>query len=214
MYGIKTFTLRDSTNGYCCSFDIHVGETGNQTVSKYRKTYDLVMSFLENYKKQGYTVYMDNFYTSPYLFDNLKVLEATGACGTIRPRKGLPIEIVKAKFKQRGEYKCMTYNDVIVSMRILDKKHVTLLSTVYSCKEIDSGKKHWKTKETVTKQEIIHYYNKYMGGVDSNDQLMHYSAFSRQTVKWWKKSFFSLIELSCGEFFHTLLRMGTVLQRH
>ena len=154
------------------------------------------MSFLENYKKQGYIVYMDNFYTSPYLFDNLKVLEATGACGTIRPRKGLPIEIVKAKFKQRGEYKCMTYNDAIVSMRILDKKHVTLLSTVYSCKEMTPGKNTGKQK----KQEIIHYYNKYMGGVDSNDQLMHYSAFSRQTVKWWKKSFFSLIELSYGEF--------------
>ena len=85
-YGIKTFTLCDSTNGYCCSFDINVGETGNQTISKYRKTYDLVMSLLENYKKQGYIVYMDNFYTSPYLSDNLKVLEATGVCGTIRPR--------------------------------------------------------------------------------------------------------------------------------
>ena len=167
------------------------------------------MSFLENYKKQGYIVYMDNFYTSPYLFDNLKVLEATGACGTIRPRKGLPIEIVKAKFKQRGEYKCMTYNDAIVSMRILDKKHVTLLSTVYSCKEMTPGKNTGKQK----KQEIIHYYNKYMGGVDSNDQLMHYSAFSRQTVKWWKKSFFRLLNLAMVNF-HTLLRMGTVLQRH
>ena len=115
---------------------------------------------------------MDNFHTSPYLFYNLKVLEGMSACGTVRPRKGLPIEIVKAKFKQRGEYKSMTYNDVIVSMRILDRKHVTLLSTVYSCEEIDTGRKHWKTKEAVTKQEIIHYYNKYMGRVDSNDQLM------------------------------------------
>ena len=51
----------------------------------------------------------------------------------------------------------MTYNDVTVSMRILERKHVTLLSTVYSCKEIDSGRKHWKTKEAVTKLEIIHY---------------------------------------------------------
>ena len=142
------------------------------------------MSLLENYKKQRYIVYMDNFYTSTYLFYNLKVLEGTGACGTARPRKELLIKIVKVKFKQRWEYKCMTYNDVIVSMKILDRKHVTLLSTVYSCKEIDSGRKHWKTKEAVTKQEIIHYYNKYMGGVDSNDQLMQYSAFSRQTVKW------------------------------
>ena len=76
----------------------------------------------------------------------------------------------------------MTYN-VIVSMRILDRIHVTLLSTVYSHKEINSGRKHWKTKEAVTKQEIIHSYNKYLGGVDSNDQLLQYSAFSRQTVK-------------------------------
>ena len=66
----------------------------------------------------------------------------------------------------------MTYNDIIVSMRILDRKHVALLSTVYSHKEIDSERKHWKTKEAVNKQEIIHYYYKYMGGVDSNDQLM------------------------------------------
>ena len=72
-YGIKTFKLGDSTNGYCCSFDIYVGQTGNQTVSKYGKTYDLVMSLLQNYKKQGYIVYMDKFYTSPYLFYNLKV---------------------------------------------------------------------------------------------------------------------------------------------
>ena len=39
-YGIKTFKLCVSINGYCCSFDIYVGETGNQTVSKYGKTYD------------------------------------------------------------------------------------------------------------------------------------------------------------------------------
>ena len=90
----------------------------------------------------------------------------------------------------------MTYNDVIVSMRILDRKHVTLLSPVYSCEEIDTGRKHWKIKEAVTKQEIIHYYNKYMGGVDSNDQLMQYSVFSRQTVKWWKKAFFCLLNLA------------------
>ena len=45
-HGIKTFKLGDSTNGYCCSFDIYVGETGNQTVSKYGKTYDLVMSLV------------------------------------------------------------------------------------------------------------------------------------------------------------------------
>ena len=53
-YGIKTFKLSDSTNGYCCSFDIYVGETGNQTVSKYGKTYDLAVS---NRKQQETRIY-------------------------------------------------------------------------------------------------------------------------------------------------------------
>jgi len=46
------------------------------------------------------------------------------------------------------------------------------------------------------KHSIIHNYNKYMGGVDSNDQLLKYSAFSRRTVKWWKKVFFRILNLS------------------
>ena len=144
---------------------------------------------------------MHNFYNFPYLFYNLKVLEGTGASGTPRLRKELTTEIVKANFKQHGEYKCMAYSDVTVSMRILDRKYVTLLSTVHSCKEIDSGRKHWKTKEAVTKQDIIHYYNKYMGGVDCNVQLMQDSAFSRQTVKWWKKVFCRLLNLAMANSF-------------
>ena len=36
-YGIKTFKLCDSTKGYCCSFDIYVGETGNQLFQSMEK---------------------------------------------------------------------------------------------------------------------------------------------------------------------------------
>jgi len=194
-YGIKTFKLCDSSNGYCSNFDIYVGETNN-VVSKYGKTYDLVMKLLENYKKQGYIVFMDNFYTSPYLFYNLRVHENTTACGTSRPRKGLPREIVKAKFKERNELITMTYSDQLVAMRILDRKHVTLISSHYGCKQVDTGKKHCQTKEVVNKPEIIHFYNQYMGGVDNNDQLMQYSAFSRQTLKWLKKVLFRLLNLA------------------
>ena len=52
-YGIKTFKLCDSTNGYCCSF----GETGNQTVSKYGKTYDLVMSVTKLQETRIYSIH-------------------------------------------------------------------------------------------------------------------------------------------------------------
>ena len=69
-YGIKTFKLCDSTNAYCCYFDMYVGET-NEPVSNYGKTYDLVMRLLECYKNQGHTLFMDNYYTSLYLMHNL-----------------------------------------------------------------------------------------------------------------------------------------------
>ena len=90
---------------------------------------------------------MHNFYNFPYLFYNLKVLEGTGASGTPRPRKELTTEIVKANFKQHGEYKCMAYNDVTVSMRILDRKYVTLLSTYIVVKKLTQGENTGKQKK-------------------------------------------------------------------
>jgi len=71
----------------------------------------------------------------------------------------------------------------LVAIRIFDRKHVALLSTVYNTNAVDTGRKHWETKETVMKPSIIHNYNKYMGAVDCNDQLLKYSAFCRRTVK-------------------------------
>ena len=38
-------------------------------------------------------------------------------------------------------------------------------------------------------------YNKYMGGVDANDQLLKYSHFSKRTIKWWKKVFFRMLNI-------------------
>ena len=35
-----------------------------------------------------------------------------------------------------------------------------------------------------------------MGGVDSNDQLLQYSAYDRRSLKWWKKVAFGLLNLS------------------
>ena len=90
-YGIKTYKVCDSTNGYCLVFDLYVGQTDvAPPVSKWYhgKTHDLVISLLKMYTK-GYILYMDNYYSSPCLFYNL--FKYTAACGTIHiPRKGLP----------------------------------------------------------------------------------------------------------------------------
>ena len=90
----------------------------------------------------------------------------------------------------------MSYSCKLVGLRILDRKHVTLLSTIYNTNLVDTGKKHWQTKEAIMKPSMIHNYNTYLGAVDSNDQLLKYSAFSRRTIKWWRKVIFRILNLS------------------
>ena len=46
------------------------------------------------------------------------------------------------------------------------------------------------------KPELISDYNKFMGGVDDNDQLLAYFAVGRKTMKWWKRVFWRLIDIA------------------
>ena len=56
------------------------------------------------------------------------------------------------------------------------------MSTVYNSQNTDTGKKHFQTKETIQKPLVMIKYNRSMGGVDANDQLLKYSHFSKQTI--------------------------------
>ena len=146
---LRPLKVCDSSNAYCCVFDIYVGETDDATkASKFGKTHDLIMKLLSSYLNKSYVIHMDNFYSSPYLFYNLLSLK-THACGAVCPRKSLSQEIASAKFKVHGESITMNYDDKIVAHRTLDRKHVTLLSTAYNTQPVLTGKLHWETRESI-----------------------------------------------------------------
>ena len=89
----------------------------------------------------------------------------------------------------------MSYLNDISILKVFDRKAVTLMSRVYNSKNTDSGKKDFQTKETIQKPLVMIKYNKYMGGDDLSDQLLKYSHFSKQTIKWWKKAFFRMLNI-------------------
>ena len=65
------------------------------------KTTRVVLGLLEEAKllDKGHHIYMDNYYSSPQLFDELFYRE-TYACGTARlNRKGMPKTVANAKLK-------------------------------------------------------------------------------------------------------------------
>ena len=86
---------------------------------------------------------MDNFYSSLILFLKLRVEEDTLATGTLRPRKGVPKEVLNANCKTCGEHKKMSYEKLMVVIRIMDRKHVNLLSTGHNCKLVSTLKRHY-----------------------------------------------------------------------
>ena len=66
-FGVKLFMLCDSSNGYCSRFEIYHG-ANNENPSPKGKIYDLVMRLIVPYLKKGHKLYVDNYYTSPILF--------------------------------------------------------------------------------------------------------------------------------------------------
>ena len=71
------------------------------STSEFGKTHDLVVRLLQEYVGKSYIIFMDNFYSCPDLFYELKKMQ-TGAVGTLRTtRKGVPTRIRDADLKKK-----------------------------------------------------------------------------------------------------------------
>ena len=99
-FGIKTFTLAESTSGYLSNSKIYTGKEGDEVQRDLGRK--AVMSVMEPYLDKGYYVFMGNCSTSVALYEELEE-RSTRACGTVRSnRLGLPKE-KKVKELKRGE---------------------------------------------------------------------------------------------------------------
>ena len=83
-WGVKVFVLCDSDTGYISNFEVY---TGAQNLPDDKgATYHVVLRLMKDYLDQGYCVFMDNYYSSPILFNDLLV-RGTDAVGTCVPRR-------------------------------------------------------------------------------------------------------------------------------
>ena len=90
--------------------------------------YKVVTDLLTPYRNEGYTVYMDNFYTSPDLFMELK---RTGfeACGTIRVNRRGVSDTFKRINLSAGNLKRKIINNFSKTLQV--KYTVRLLLVIY-----------------------------------------------------------------------------------
>ena len=141
---------------------------------------------------------MDNLYSSPTLFKLLSE-RGLGACGTVREdRRGMPKELFKPKMK-KGEVKTAMLDGKVQAIKWMDKRAVRVLTTIHDTSMVPKRRRSRLAPggtEEVMKAKAVEEYNQHMGGVDKSDQLLSYYGFSHRTVKWWRRAFFHLLDLS------------------
>jgi len=183
-------------------------------------THATVTELMRKIEGRGHKLYMDNFFSSPELFDDL-VKKQIYCCGTVWPNtKGMPQDLrLKTTKLKRGDIRVRTRAG-LTAILWWDKRDVCMLTNIHSAPAegnfCNEGRK-------AIKPQIVMDYNHHMGFVDKGDRMANSYFINRRTFKWTKKLFFHLLDLailnsyillsSCGgkkmshrDFRYTLVR--------
>lgn len=192
-FGMKLYMLCDSETGYINLFDVYTGKDYDpnpereETEADEGHTYQVVVGLMKRAQvlNKGYMLFLDNYYSSPKLYDDLYA-QQTMTVGTARlNRKNMPVALKNANLK-KGEV-IYRQKGNLLALKWKDKRDVTMLSTVHKATFTITNRDIHNTGEPVVIPSTVVTYNKYMGGVDHADQLNKYYTMTRKTIKWWKK---------------------------
>ena len=185
-FGIKSYVLCDCKTGFILDFYIYLGKDSKNSGSKIGKSGEVVMQLMEGHLNQGHILFVDNWYTSCALFEELRQ-NGTGACGTVkRNRKNYPVFPTDLK---KGEM-ITKHTKHQLAMCWKDKRQVYMLSTVHSDAMVPQA------EGKVSKPLAILDYNNNMGLVDKSDMQMSFNDTTRRSMKWYKKLFFRLVDVA------------------
>ncbi|XP_069802761.1 piggyBac transposable element-derived protein 4-like [Dendropsophus ebraccatus] len=207
-YGMKVYKLCESETGYTQAFRVYEGKDRNiqppDCPSSLTTTGKIVWDLLHPLLDKGYNLYLDNWYTSVPLFKCL-LAKKTVACGTVRKnQKHLPKTLIGQTLKI-GESRAMVH-DGVLCLKFRDKKDVCMLTSIHdaSCTPVPT---RGFTSSTM-KPVCIQAYNKFMGGVDLNDQILKpYSAMRKGKV-WYKKLAVHFVQLALYNSFVIYRKAG------
>ena len=176
-FSIKIFKLCDS-NG--CTFDmkVYLGKDRQRMAQLATVPYATVTELM---RKIGCDLkYMDNFFSSPELVDDL-AKKQTYYCRTVRQnRRGMPQDLAPKKTKLKS-------GDIHVRTRVC---------TFMNIHDVPVEGNFCNEGRKAIKPQIVIDYNHHMRYVDKGDRMANSYFISHRTFKRIKKLFFHLLDLA------------------
>jgi hypothetical protein len=218
--GYKIYGIAD--HGYIYNFLWSSKEKGLQDIvllPNLTKTGCLVRSLVKSLPREKLTIYMDNYFTSVPLFEELRDLNY-GAVGTTRPHTKFPDGLVTLKEKYSTKLEWNTLLAKVVDRTLClawqDNNIVLALSTVHTTNSINSFQERQRrrlakisTNGRIVRQvfgdnptqilripTFIADYNTYMGGVDIANQYRESYETHRSTRRNWWPLFYWFIDIT------------------
>lgn len=140
------------------------------------------MMLMEDYLNIGHSLYMDNFYNSVSLAENL-LAKKTHVTGTLRANRSRNPPITKSKLK-KGDLLAKFNPQGVCVTNYRDKRTVLMISTEHNSEFVEFVNKR---RQVMHKPKVILEYNKYMKGVDRKDQMLSYYPCYNKSTRWYKK---------------------------
>ena len=138
----------------------------------------------------GRNITMDNLFTSVPLAQHLLEKDLT-IVGTLRQNKPDIPPLMKPSKSREVHSTEFGFNDSLTMVSYVRKKGkaVVPLSTMHHNKVVDENSRKKKT-------EIITFYNKTKGGVDTTDQMVGTYTCKRQTQRWPMVLWYNIIDIA------------------
>ena len=161
-FGIKIYKLCDET-GYTYNMTVYLGRDRQRTARHLTATHATVSELTENIQGRCHKLYMDNYFSSPNLFDDLATKQIY-CCGTVRPnRKGMPQDLgPKRMTLKRGDLQVRTRGD-LKTILWRDKRDVRILTNIH---DAPAEGNFCDTDGKAIKPQIVSDYNRHMGYVE------------------------------------------------
>ena len=197
--GYKVWVLADTSTGYIYDFEIYSGKSMERQIPLGDH---VVRSLTNELSMKFHRIYFDNFFTSPFLVEQL-LADGIYCTGTLRStRRNVPVEFTRAKKMNRGDMEFLAIDSISI-VRWMDSKPVLVMSNFADPRATVPITRKLKNGQTIQLHcpMMIHDYNQGKTGVDRADQRIQYYSLDRRSRRNWLRIFFHFLNVALANSF-------------